>query len=70
MNFPLSIGASPGTLLCEDITINDDNLSEGTETFTFDITSFSPLVMVNPARNRATVEIMDDDGRSACEVTT
>ena len=63
-NFGFLIGAGPGDRFCEDITINDDGLAEGSEQFTVTLQSLSTqLVVVSPDRDVATIEILDDDGK-------
>ena len=50
---------------CRNIVINNDELAEGPEQFTYELLSLNnALVMVNPTRSTAVVEIQDDDGNS------
>ena len=59
--FELLVGDSPGDQFCETVTIVDDDFSEGNEQFTMTLASLSALVIVNPLRNVATIDIIDDD---------
>ena len=63
-DFAIGTGQPGQTRFCQDITINDDNLAEGLEQFTYQLVSLnSELVEVNPARSTAEIRIQDDDGK-------
>lgn len=65
-NFTIGTGLPGQTRFCQNIDINDDNLAEGLEEFTYRLVSLnSELVEVNPSRSTANIQILDDDGKSA-----
>ena len=46
-----------------DLTINDDDIVECNETFTLELVSLDTVrLQIDPARDQATVTIIDDDG--------
>ena len=57
----LPIGTSLGNQFCTDIQILQDGIPENLESFTVELMSGSPaFVIVNPATNEATVNIIGD----------
>ena len=65
-DFTIGTGLPGQTRFCQNIVINDDNLAEGSEQFTLQLVSLNnELVVVNPTRNTAVIEIQDDDGKNA-----
>ena len=65
-DFTIGTGLPGQARFCQNIAINDDNLAEGLEEFTYRLASLdSELVEVNPSRSTADIQIQDDDGKSA-----
>jgi hypothetical protein len=52
---------------CVNVTIEDDNILEHTETFTITMTTNDPFVTINETNKRAMLAIVSDDiGESGC----
>lgn len=61
MDVALPIGTSLGNQFCTEIEILPDGEPENLESFTVELTSGSPaFVIVNPATDTATVNILGD----------
>ena len=60
---------APSTTACTDIVITNDQLYEIDENFFGSLTSPDPTrVTINPARDEASIEIIDEDGTSLVTV--
>ena len=55
-------GSVEGDMMCIDVEIVNDIMTEITEQFFVNAASTSPNAAFNPGGNRATVSIIDDDG--------
>ena len=61
-------GSTGGDIQCVNVTILDDDVLEGTESFTLRASAVEPssLIIIDPSRSQTTISIADSESMLIC----